>query len=156
MTRAFGADLRQWLGHATRNRFAAFLAGLGVTIAVQSSTATAVMISSFAGAGLIATAPALAVMLGADIGTTLVAQVLSVDLGPVQAVLIALGVVVFLTNERNLVRSLARLTIGLGLMLLALRMIVATASEIEDSEVALNFWARWGANRRSPWSSPAC
>ena len=61
------------------NRFLALLAGLGVTGLLQSSTATALLTTSFAGSGLIATAPALAIMLGADIGTALAAVFLSRD-----------------------------------------------------------------------------
>jgi phosphate:Na+ symporter len=66
--RTFGADLRYWLRVSLRNRFAAFFAGLGVTGILQSSTATALVVASFAGRGLVATGPALAVMLGADLG----------------------------------------------------------------------------------------
>jgi phosphate:Na+ symporter len=145
VTRAWGADLRRWLGHAARNRFLAALAGTGVTLAVQSSTATAVMTASFAGAGLVATAPALAVMLGADIGTSLVAQVLSVDLGPAQALLVLAGVVVFMSSEGNIARSLARVAIGIGLMLLALRLIVATATPLEGSTVVAELLGALGS-----------
>ena len=67
--RIYGADLRRFLRESVSNRYAAFVAGLGITALIQSSTATALMVASFAGQGLIATAPALAVMLGADVGT---------------------------------------------------------------------------------------
>lgn len=77
--RAFGGDLRRVLGRAMSHRLRAFASGLGVTAMLQSSTATALMIASFAERGLVATAPALAVMLGADVGTAAVAQVLSFD-----------------------------------------------------------------------------
>ena len=70
--RAFGGDLRRVIGQALRHRLAAFAVGLGVTGVLQSSTATALMTASFAERGLMATAPALAVMLGADVGTSLV------------------------------------------------------------------------------------
>ena len=56
--RAFGSDLRRYLSTAFRNRFIAFLAGVGVTALLQSSTATALMITSFAARGLVALAPA--------------------------------------------------------------------------------------------------
>ena len=63
--RAFGPHLRRFLGRALRGRFAACLAGLGVTAVLQSSTATGLMASSFAAGGLVDLVPALAVMLGA-------------------------------------------------------------------------------------------
>src|ERR1044072_4603657 len=78
--RIYGGDLRRILRRSVRNRFAALLAGLGVTGLIQSSTATALIVAAFAGQGLIDTAPALAVMLGADVGTSLVTLLLSFDL----------------------------------------------------------------------------
>src|ERR1700751_852865 len=75
--RAFGSDLRPVLGMALQNRFRAFFAGAVVTALLQSSTATALMLSSFAAGGLVALVPALAAMLGANVGTALIVQVLS-------------------------------------------------------------------------------
>src|ERR1700689_2046117 len=75
--RAYGSDLRHILGAALKNRVSAFLCGAGVTAALQSSTATGLMVASFTSAGLIDVTPALAIMLGANVGTTLVVQALS-------------------------------------------------------------------------------
>src|SRR6266446_10712779 len=77
ITRAYGPQLRRMLGYALGNRFKAFLAGLGVTSILQSSTATGLMVTAFAAGGLVDLVPALAVMLGANVGTTLIVQVLS-------------------------------------------------------------------------------
>src|SRR4051794_27447717 len=81
MTRAFGAWLRRAIQACGRNRITAFGSGLFVTGLLQSSTATALLLSSFAGRGLIALPIALAVMLGADVGSTIAAQVFSFDIG---------------------------------------------------------------------------
>src|SRR6266581_5954683 len=81
--RAFGSDLRRMLGVALRNRFSAFLAGLSVTALLQSSTATGLMAAAFAAGGLVSLVPALAIMLGANVGTTLIVQLLSFDIGRV-------------------------------------------------------------------------
>ena len=94
--RLYGGDLRRILRQSVSNRFAAFAAGLGVTALIQSSNATALMISSFAGQGLIATAPALAVMLGADVGTAVMTMVFSFDLSWLSPLLIFAGVTLFL------------------------------------------------------------
>src|SRR5581483_10379189 len=75
IVRAFGADLRKFLGAALRNRLLAFLAGLCVTALLQSSTATGLMTTSFVTAGTMGLVPALAIMLGANVGTTLIVQV---------------------------------------------------------------------------------
>ena len=80
MTRAFGATLRRVIATRTRTRMSAFLAGIGVTGVLQSSTATALLLASFAGRGLIALPIALAVMLGADVGSSIAAQIFSFDI----------------------------------------------------------------------------
>src|ERR1700720_1585164 len=85
--RAFGSELRRVLGTALRNRFLALLAGIGVTALLQSSTATGLLMTSFAARGLVDLVPALAVMLGANIGTTLIVQALSFNISAVAPVL---------------------------------------------------------------------
>ena len=93
--RAFGSDLRWILGIGLRTRLRAFLAGLGVTTVLQSSTATALMVSSFTAGGAVDLVPALAVMLGANVGTTLIVQVLSFDITLIFPVLISVGYVAY-------------------------------------------------------------
>jgi phosphate:Na+ symporter len=127
--RVFGANLRNVLAQSLSNRWAAMISGLGVTALVQSSTATALIVSSFVGQGLVTLPLALAVMLGADVGTSLMAVVLSFDLSWLSPLFILLGVVLFLTRQSTPVGRFGRVLIGLGLMLLALRL-VASSTEI--------------------------
>ena len=91
LTRAFGATLRRAIGACSRNRFTAFAGGVVLTGVLQSSTATALLLASFAGRGLISLSIGLAVMLGANVGTTLTAQILSFPLGWVSPLMIAGG-----------------------------------------------------------------
>jgi phosphate:Na+ symporter len=136
-SRAFGASLRHAVGASCRNRFSAFLVGLGATALLQSSTATALMTTSFTGRGLVQLAPATAVMLGANVGTALVAQVLSFDLGVAFAILLLAGVAAFMATENNKTRNLGRVAIGLGLMLVSLRLIMEASAPLQGS-VALH------------------
>jgi phosphate:Na+ symporter len=131
--RAFGSELRRLLSTALRNRLLALLAGIGVTALLQSSTATALMITSFAGRGLIDLVPALAIMLGANIGTTLIVQVLSFNISAVAPVLFLVGVVAFKLGRRTPTRDLGRVAIGLGLMLLALHILLDTLAPAENA-----------------------
>ncbi len=133
VTRAFGASLREALLAGTRNRVRAFLVGIGVTAILQSSMATTLIVSSFAGQGLIAALPALAVMLGADVGSTLVAQVFSLRIDWLSPVLIAVGVFTFLSSERSKRRSFGRILLGLGLMLLSIKLIVLGSAGLRES-----------------------
>jgi phosphate:Na+ symporter len=126
--RVFGTNLRQILRRSVGTRNGAFLAGIGVTGLLQSSTATALLTSSFVGQGLITTAAALAVMLGADVGTALMAQLLSLKLSWLAPLLIVVGVVVFLSRRNERAGQIGRIALGLGIMILALQLIMqATA-----------------------------
>ncbi len=136
--RAYGSQLRRFLGSATRNTVSSFGMGIGMAGILQSSTATALLTVAFAGKGLIAIAPALAVMLGADVGSTLVVQVLSLDISWLSPLLILIGLISFNTRPTMTLRHLGRVFIGLGLMLLSLKLIVAASEPMRDSEVLQN------------------
>ncbi len=129
--RALGARLRVLLASALRNRFKAFLTGLGVTAILQSSTATGLMITGFAGGGLVDLVPALAVMLGANVGTTLIVQVLSFDVAAIAPALILIGLLMFRRATAG-PRDFGRVLIGLGLMLMALNDLLALVTPYED------------------------
>ena len=133
--RAFGSTLRNALGVGLKTRLRAFLTGIGVTALLQSSTATALMVSSFSGLGAVDLVPALAVMLGANVGTTLIVQVVSFDVTFVFPALIFLGVLVYRRGRTAVLRDIAQAAIGLGLMLLALHELIRVMRPIENSEV---------------------
>ncbi len=133
LTRAFGATLRRAIAACSRNRFTAFAGGLAITGLLQSSTATALLLSSFAGRGLIPLGIALAVMLGADVGTTIAAQVLSFDLGWVSPLMIGAGVIAFLSSSSEKARHLGRVAIGLGLMLLSLKLLALATLPLRNA-----------------------
>jgi phosphate:Na+ symporter len=118
--RGFGAELRGWLGRNLQQRWRAFLVGVGTTAILQSSTATGLMTASFTASGLIGLSTALAVMLGANVGTTLITQVLAFNIGPLAPPLVLAGVLTFRWSDDDQVKNLGRIVIGLGLMLLAL------------------------------------
>ena len=128
--RVFGADLRRILSRSVSTRFSAFLAGLGVTGLVQSSSATALIASSFVSQNLIALSAALAIMLGADVGTAMMAQVFSLDLSWLYPLLITLGVVFFLSRRNTRVGQIGRVGIGLGLIILALQLVMQATKPI--------------------------
>jgi phosphate:Na+ symporter len=121
--RVFGANLRHVLAHSISNRYTAALSGIGVTALVQSSTATALIVSAFVAQGLVGLPLALAVMLGADIGTSLMAVVFSFDLSWLSPLFIFVGVVLFISRQSSPAGRFGRVLIGLGLMLLALRLV---------------------------------
>lgn len=131
--RVYGAQLRRFLTQNANNRFVALACGLAVTGLLQSSTATALLTTSFTGSGFIATHSALAIMLGADVGTALAALFLSRDLSAVSSLLIFVGVIVFLSRQRTHAEHIGRAMIGLGLMMLALKLVVAATKPLTQN-----------------------
>jgi len=131
--RTFGPKLRAVLGSALKNRFRAFLAGIGVTAVLQSSTATGLMVAGFAAGGLVELVPALAVMLGANVGTTLIVQVLSFDVAAAAPALILIGFLLFRRDSSTQTHDLGRVFIGLGLMLMALHELLQLMAPYEDA-----------------------
>jgi phosphate:Na+ symporter len=129
--RAFGSDLRLLLAKALKNRLTAFAAGVGLTALLQSSTATALITSSFTAEGLVDLVPALAIMLGANVGTTLIVQILSFNIAAVAPVLFIIGLVAFRSGARSRIKDMGRVSIGLGLMLLALHILLDTLAPAE-------------------------
>src|ERR1700733_13383941 len=122
--RAFGPDLRRILSHALSNRFAAFGAGLAMT---------GLMTTSLVAEGAVSLVPALAIMLGANVGTTLIVQVLSFDIAAVAPALFIVGLITFRSSRQSLARALGRIAIGLGLTLLALHTLVGTLAPAEQA-----------------------
>src|SRR6202140_520215 len=131
--RAFGPDLRLLLAKALNNRFKAFAAGIGLTALLQSSTATALITSSFTADGLVALVPALAIMLGANVGTTLIVQILYFNIAAIAPVLFIIGLVAFRSGARSRIKDIGRVSIGLGLMLLALHILLDTLAPAENA-----------------------
>lgn len=131
--RVFGANLRNLLAKSVSNRFNAVISGIGVTALVQSSTATALIVSSFVGQGLMSLPSALAVMLGADVGTSLMAVLFSRDLSWLSPLFILIGVVLFLARQSTTMGRVGRILIGLGLMLLALRLVTTSANVLTQA-----------------------
>jgi phosphate:Na+ symporter len=131
--RAFGPDLRRTLSKALGNRFTAFGAGLGLTALLQSSTATGLMTASLAADGVVALVPALAIMLGANVGTTLIVQLLSFNISAIAPVLFIVGLVTFRAGGGSLAKALGRVAIGLGLTLLALHILLDTLAPAEQA-----------------------
>jgi phosphate:Na+ symporter len=131
--RAFGPELRRFLSTTLQNRLAAFAAGTGLTSLLQSSTATGLMVASFVNEGVIALVPALAIMLGANVGTTLIVQVLSFNVSAAAPFLFVIGLVAFRSGGRTRLKDMGRVAIGLGLMLLALHILIDTLAPAEEA-----------------------
>ena len=134
VTRGFGAGLRRVLAISTGNRVSAMFAGLIATLFLQSSTAAIMIIASFAGQGMVTTSSALALVLGADVGTTIVAQLLAFDVSWMTPALLLVGGIFFSIEKINNFKNYGRIMIGLALLLLSLQMISVASVPMKQSQ----------------------
>jgi phosphate:Na+ symporter len=121
--RGFAAPMRIWLRHSAKNRLLAAGTGMAAAVLLQSSTAVAVLVSNFVAKGGLATATGLAILLGADVGSAVVTQLLMVRQPILIPVLLVIGVTVFLRGEGSNTRQMGRILIGLALIFVSLDMI---------------------------------
>ncbi|MBJ3785040.1 Na/Pi cotransporter family protein [Devosia sediminis] len=133
--RAYAAELKRTLARAERSRFSAALIGMALAVALQSSTAVAALASSFAGGGLLAVATGLALMLGAYLGSALVASILSFDLSLLTAPLIIIGGLLFLRGAERRTKQVGRMVLGIAFVLLSLEMVSEATAPWRDSDV---------------------
>ncbi len=132
--RGFGPSLRQVIARGTGNRLRAALSGLLATLALQSSTATAVITASFAERRLIDPRMGQAVMLGANVGTAVTAAILSTDVHWLASAMILVGVATYTSSRYARGRGIGGALLGLGLMLLALQLLGTVTEPLRDSE----------------------
>lgn len=135
-TRAYGTSMRQIIAVGLKNRFVAALSGLGITTLLQSSTAASILMISFVKRNTIALSAAIAFVIGADIATTLLAQILTFDFSWLSPALLAIGIIGHIKYEHGgRRRHIFRVIIGVGLILLALSLIRTASAPLSNSDV---------------------
>ena len=131
--RAYGEVLRLRLRRTMDRPVLAVVLGAGLAIAFQSSTAVTLLVSSFAGSGIVGGLPAQLAVRGAEVGSALVAKLLTFDLSLLVPVLLIAGTTLFMVTERRVFRQVGRIFIGVGLLLLSLEMIGMASEPLRDS-----------------------
>lgn len=139
----FGGQVRRAINVSAQNRFTAFLTGLGVTSILQSSTATALMTASFLDKGLLSLTASIAVLIGADLSTTLVAQLLTLDMGWLAPTFLFFGGVLALKKSSTETRrhAIGNVLVGLGLVLLSLSLIREASAPLKSSSILADILA---------------
>jgi phosphate:Na+ symporter len=133
--RAYGDVLRHRLRNTMRNPLMAVLAGTGLAIALQSSTAVTLLVGSFAGSGIVSGAAGQLAVRGAEIGSALVTKLLTFDLTLLVPVCLIIGTVMFMATERRDWRQIGRILVGIGLLVLSLEMIGQASEPLRDSQM---------------------
>ncbi len=133
--RAYGDRLRQKLRGTMKNPVLAVLAGGGLAVALQSSTAVTLLVGSFAGAGIVSGMAGQLAVRGAEVGSALVVKLLTFDLSLLVPICIAAGTFLFIATERRDARQIGRILVGIGLLILSLDMIGEAAEPLRDSRL---------------------
>ncbi|MBX3576618.1 MAG: Na/Pi cotransporter family protein [Rhizobiaceae bacterium] len=133
--RAYGDVLRHRLRNILRNPFLAVGAGAALAISLQSATAVALIVGAFAGAGIVGGTAGLLAVLGADLGSSLVVKLLSFDLSILVPLCLVTGTVLFMSTARRDLLQLGRILIGVGLLILSLRLIGEASEPLRESRI---------------------
>ena len=133
--RAYGSSLRLWISRGTKTRFTSALSGFATTTLLQSSTAATLLMLSFVKKHSIPLTAAIAFIIGADIATTIIAQVLTFDLSWLSPALMTIGIIGHIKYEHGgRRRHVFRIFIGLGLILLSLALIRDVTLPLKTSD----------------------
>lgn len=147
LQKAAGDRLRNFLSAMTSSPFKGVLTGLGITSVIQSSSATTVMVVSFVNAGLLTLAQAISVIMGANIGTTVTAWLVSwlgfkADISILAVPLMALGFVLSL-SKKDQRRNMSELIVGFSLLFLGLSLMKNSVPDLQQTPEVLSFIQGW-------------
>lgn len=141
-----GDRLRNIIATLTRNTFLSVIVGLAVTSIIQSSSATTVMVVGLVNAGLMNLAQSIGVIMGANIGTTITAQLIAFKLGNLALPAIAVGVCMIMFTKSSRFRYWGETIFGFGLLFMGMGLMSSTVSPLRESEQIINFFVKFSKN----------
>jgi len=136
LQRAAGNRLKTLLTGMSKNRLLAVASGAAMTAIIQSSAATTLMLIGFVSAGLMSFRQTLGIILGADIGTTFPVQLIAFRVTDYAPVLVGVGFTIGFVASRRVMKDIGQTVLGLGLMFLGLKLILADAGALEANPLA--------------------
>ncbi|MCG8515470.1 MAG: Na/Pi cotransporter family protein [Halanaerobiales bacterium] len=139
-----GKKLKQLLGMLTNNRLVGLLVGTGVTAVIQSSSATTVMVVGFVNAGLMTLTQSIGVIMGANIGTTVTAQLIAFKLSQYSLHAVAIGAALYLFSRSDRVKQLGQVILGFGILFLGLTIMKDTMKPLRDSALFVDVMQKFG------------
>ena len=150
LQKAAGDRLRGLLSSMTSNPFKGVMTGLGVTTVIQSSSATTVMVVSFVNAGLLTLAQAIGVIMGANIGTTVTAWMVSwlgfkADISLLAVPLMLFGFL-FSNSKKNQRQNIGELIVGFCLLFLGLSFMKESVPDLRETPQVLEFVKEWSGH----------
>ncbi len=134
-----GDNLQTILEKATKNKYMAVLVGMGMTILIQSSSATDVMVIGFVNSGLMSLAQAIGVIMGANIGTTITAQITAFNISTFTPLILFAGAVLYLFVKKNLVKHIGSVLMGFGMLFQGITIMKAAIAPLSQSAGFVSF-----------------
>ena len=144
---AAGSKLKGILEKVTSNKYLGVLIGALVTAVIQSSSATTVMVVSFVNAGLMSLVQSVGVIMGANIGTTITAQMVSFDLNKIAPIFIGVGAIIVLVSKRKKTKDIAYIALGFGVLFLGMGMMSESMQPLAASSMFKETIAIIGSSR---------
>ncbi len=144
LQKSAGSKLKRLIEMLTTNRVAGVLVGTGVTAIIQSSSATTVMVVGFVNAGLMTLKQSIGVIIGANIGTTITAQLISFKLSHYSLHAIAIGSVLYLFSKKDRTKHLGQVLLGFGILFLGMTIMKDTMKPLRDSEAFVHAMRTFG------------
>lgn len=136
---AAGSNLQSILEKATANKYVAVLVGLFMTALIQSSSATDVMVIGFVNAGLMKLTQAIGVIMGANIGTTVTAQITAFNLSSYAPLILFFGVVMYLFIKKSMVKYIGEIIMGFGMLFVGIATMKLAIAPLSQSKEFINF-----------------
>ncbi|MBN2169297.1 MAG: Na/Pi cotransporter family protein [Actinobacteria bacterium] len=143
---AAGGRMRKMLEKLTKNRFRGVLVGAGITSLIQSSSATTVMLIAFVNAGLMAFAQSVAVILGADIGTTVTAQIVAFNVQTLAFPFIGVGLLMYMIGNKRSIKYSGEVILGFGILFLGMGIMKGAMYPLEASGTFENWIRSYGSH----------
>lgn len=136
---AAGDQLKKILEKTTSNRFVAIFMGVLVTILIQSSAATDMMVIGFVNSGLMTLMQAIGVIMGANIGTTITAQITAFNIGSYAPIILFIGAILSLFVNKTIVRHIGSIILGFGMLFVGITIIKGAIAPLAESQAFLQF-----------------
>lgn len=133
-----GNRMKGVLSKMTNNRFKATLAGAGITAVIQSSSITSVLIVGFVSAGLLQFQNSLGIILGANIGTTITAQIIAFKVTSVAYLILVIGFIFYMLFPKKMIKNVGLILLGLGLVFLGMNEMGAATDPLKSYDPFLN------------------
>lgn len=136
---ACGENLRIILEHATKNKLVSVIVGIAITMLIQSSSATDVMVIGFVNSGLMSLSQAIGVIMGANIGTTITAQITAFNLSAYAPLILFSGAVMYLFVKKNMVRHIGSVIMGFGMLFQGIALMKAAIVPLSETAAFVDF-----------------